>query len=163
YRAAVGRERFDPNTRSLLKLLLNEVPHRRLDLGLRIQRCPAVADYLLERWLVEDTETVRANLANVIRLVLQSESGVVDSGGIQLGLAKAEPQLWKMGHFVNLSARRFEEDHRPNPAVDVAERTGCIGIEGPGMGLGAGDVAVDGGPEPGLSQLSQNHATELRH
>ena len=68
-----------------------------------------------------------------------------------------------MGHLVHLSAGGLEQDGCAHTAVDVAESSLGIHVQGFGMGHRSGKVGFDGHVEPSLAQLAEDHGTELRH
>jgi hypothetical protein len=92
---------------------------------------------------VEDAETVRAHLADVVGPAFQGQGRRVNTGRVQLGLAQGKPQLRQVSHLVNLPPRRLEQDGGPDPAVNVLQRPGGVRVQGLRMRLPACYVGVD--------------------
>ena len=157
---AIAREGHNRDVRSAPELLLDELSYRGSDLGFLIQRRAPIADHLLHRRLVADTEAIGTGLADEVRPAFKSHGGVVDGGRIQLGLAQREAQLWKMGHLVGLATRRLEENRGADAPVDVAKRTLGVGVESPAVRLPARDVRLNRGDEPRLAELTEHDTSE---
>jgi hypothetical protein len=65
-----------------------------------------------------------------------------------------------MGDLVRLSARRLEENRGADAPMNVAQRAGRVGVEGPGMSLLASDVGIDSRNRTRLAKLAENDTTE---
>ncbi len=110
-----------------------------------------------------DLKAVRPDAANEERARLERQRGVVDRRRVERRLPEGEAQLWQVSHPVGLTARRLEQDRRPDPPVDVFERVPGIDVEGTGVGVLAGDVGVDRRQKAGLAELSENNPAKLRN
>ena len=108
-----------------------------------------------------DAEAVRADLADEEPRRFERRRRRVDGGRLDVRLAEREPQLGQMGHLVDLSARRLEQDRRADAPVDVAQRPLRVGVERPGVRHRSRDVGVDGGVEPRLAELPEERRAEL--
>src|SRR5262249_42149105 len=104
YLSAVAGERDNWDTCAPPKLVLDQLTHCGLHVGLVIERSPAIAHDLFQRRLVADPKTVGTGLANEIGAILQREGSIVDGRGVQLRLAERETELREMGDLVRLPA-----------------------------------------------------------
>ena len=108
-----------------------------------------------------DSIAVGAHLADEETGPFQGDGGVVYGGGVDLGLSESEAQFGQMGDLVHLSAGGLEEDGRADSAMDVAQSSPGVRIQGFGMGHGSGEVSFDGHLEPRLPQLAQDHGAKI--
>ena len=163
HRAAVARERHDGNARAALKLLLDELAHRRLDLVLLVERRTPVVNHLLHLGLVEDPEAVRADL----RMKNALASSATAALSIDVVSSSGSPRAKRSsGRCATLSIWPPDDSNRiavPTRRWMSRRAPLRVGVERPGVGLVAGDVGVDRGDEPRLAELAQHDAAELGH
>jgi len=69
-----------------------------------------------------DAVAVRADLAQEEAGFLQRSRGVVDGRRVDVGLAECETQFREMGHLVDLTAGRLEQDGGDGQTCDVVHR-----------------------------------------
>ena len=92
-RGAVLGEENNRKGCTRFELALDELTERWLDVRLLVERCPPVADNLLQGCLVVDAIAVRADLANEEPGTLEGCRSVVDGRGIDIGLTECETQF----------------------------------------------------------------------
>ena len=116
-----------------------------------IQRGASVVDYLLQRRLESELEAVRALPADEKSTRLHLVRGVVDGGRFNARFAKCKPKFGQVGTLVGLPSRRLEQDCGRYAAVNVPQRTSCVGIQRTGVAVLTRDVSFYGALSSRLS------------
>ena len=108
-----------------------------------------------------DAVAIGTDLANEKSTRLQIRRGTIDGSRIHIRLAEGEAQFGQMGHLIHLPAGRFEEDSRPDAAVQIAKVALGVRVQRLRMSGRTCQIGFDGRIKPGLAQLAQNHGAKL--
>ena len=68
-----------------------------------------------------------------------------------------------MGDLFGLTTSGFEENGHSHTPVNPFQGSLCVGVQGPGMAMGSGDISIQCSAEAGFADLSEYNAPEFRN